>query len=816
MNRKTHLTIIIFSLFIILKGKSLAASFDCNLATSNVEITICKDPSLNKLDTSLGEAYKATKSSISEDKLKSLIETQRQWIKKRNDECSTDLKCLEKSITDRINELTSLKVTINNPKFILLKEVEQLGTFDSGYATVKTNEGWGVVDKNGNFKVNPSYTEAKGTKNGYIPVKVDENWKILDIEKDKYIDVKDSDNTSRIEKGVIWLQYGEKWSLFSIEKSQFIINDALKFTDIGPNGDTLFYKDNHWFYNNIYEIGVHLKAAFLDDAQMVYGFKGRYAAYKDITGKFGLIDNFGELAAEGLYDFFLPKPNEKGTILGPGGVWYYFSDADDIKEFPSIDANIELVKDSTQGLFPAKMNGKWGYIDISGKWVIEPTFDIAYNFSESVAIARNGNARKLIDTKGKYLTNYDFEDAWKNQEGLSPVKYLGDWYIYNNNIEIAVDMNEEVKIDDPKISWAKKFKNHNYDMKNGIYTANYIGHRCLINVKTSDELDLVLTRAYIGKTGLVLTGSAPTIENILEPYCYIFDAITNNNSTSKIEITTLLNESLETYIFQVSTENCKFTVIYHDFLNLEVLRSTISSTEFGNRCHSFGFRGQRLFEKDKSSTYLSPALSTIHNSDQYLIDNFTTNYYSITPWWPGISIEIKGFEQFSNNLLTWETVSMPKLTSCSIEIQHQEQALDEYAETFYTSTMSLEIPFTGDIYISSSEAFDKSDDIFNIFDNISKYVSPSTIEHAPKFPQYLFSRKYTYYLFFKGKDITGSKCDNYRGSNRKCHDIHILLDGTETDEVFESVGYFTKENAVEIDHVLNERQKICSALHDGF
>ena len=43
----------------------------------------------------------------------------------------------------------------------------------------------------------------------------------------------------------------------------------------------------------------------------------------------------------------------------------------------------EETKEST-ALFPVEQNGKWGYIDKTGRMVIEPQFDRTWDFSEGL------------------------------------------------------------------------------------------------------------------------------------------------------------------------------------------------------------------------------------------------------------------------------------------------------------------------------------------------------------------------------------------------------------------------------------------------
>jgi len=55
------------------------------------------------------------------------------------------------------------------------------------------------------------------------------------------------------------------------------------------------------------------------------------------------------------------------------------------------------------GLFPIILNGKWGYIDTTGKIVINPQFDEAWWFSEGLARIKIGDRWGYIDKTGKYV-----------------------------------------------------------------------------------------------------------------------------------------------------------------------------------------------------------------------------------------------------------------------------------------------------------------------------------------------------------------------------------------------------------------------------
>ncbi|HOF12828.1 MAG TPA: WG repeat-containing protein, partial [Spirochaetota bacterium] len=107
---------------------------------------------------------------------------------------------------------------------------------------------------------------------------------------------------------------------------------------------------------------------------------------------------------------------------------------------------------SKEGLAAVKINQKWGYIDKSGKIVINPQFEDAYSFKEGLALVKLSDKYGYIDKSGKIVINPQFEDAYSfGEEGLAIVK-LSDKYGYidksgkiviNPQFEDAYDFGEE-------------------------------------------------------------------------------------------------------------------------------------------------------------------------------------------------------------------------------------------------------------------------------------------------------------------------------------------------------------------------------------
>ena len=80
----------------------VAASFDCNQATTETEIAICNDSELSALDNLMGIWWK-TDRKPTDDKEVPTIESQRHWIRLR-DTCVSNRICILNHYKSRLNE----------------------------------------------------------------------------------------------------------------------------------------------------------------------------------------------------------------------------------------------------------------------------------------------------------------------------------------------------------------------------------------------------------------------------------------------------------------------------------------------------------------------------------------------------------------------------------------------------------------------------------------------------------------------------------------------------------------------------------------
>src|ERR1035438_10068284 len=73
-------------------------------------------------------------------------------------------------------------------------------------------------------------------------------------------------------------------------------------------------------------------------------------------------------------------------------------------------------------LAKVKVNGRWGYIDRTGQFVIDPEFEGAGDFSENLAYVVVKHIYGFIDKTGTIVIEPQFDEANSFSEGLAAVE----------------------------------------------------------------------------------------------------------------------------------------------------------------------------------------------------------------------------------------------------------------------------------------------------------------------------------------------------------------------------------------------------------
>ncbi len=90
-------------------------------------------------------------------------------------------------------------------------------------------------------------------------------------------------------------------------------------------------------------------------------------------------------------------------------------------------------------LKPTEMDGKWGYTDKTGNFVIEPRFDKAQYFQSGIAIVQLGNKFGCINQDGKMTIKPEYSQIHNLHDGFVSFQKNDKLGVYNKSGEIIVE-----------------------------------------------------------------------------------------------------------------------------------------------------------------------------------------------------------------------------------------------------------------------------------------------------------------------------------------------------------------------------------------
>jgi len=154
----------------------------------------------------------------------------------------------------------------------------------------------------------------------------------------------------------------------------------------------------------------------------------------------------------------------------------------------------------SEGLAAVRICRKWGYIDDAGSVVIKPRFDSADSFSEGLAAVIIGDwatgEREYIDQTGEVVIKHQFSIGFPFSEGLAKVR-IGDdvtgmWGFIDKTGEVVIE---------PQFNWAESFSEGLALVKIGDPQTGKWG---FIDKKGKVAIDPQYDRAYSFSDGLAL------------------------------------------------------------------------------------------------------------------------------------------------------------------------------------------------------------------------------------------------------------------------------------------------------------------------
>ena len=289
-----------------------------------------------------------------------------------------------------------------NAKMMIAPQYSQAGCFVDGLAlagTMSEKIKWGFIDKTGKYFIYPSYIDASSFSEG-IAFVVPENGEPVAMDKTGAVKftVKNAEQVQSFSDGLaafsILTENGERWG-FIDKEGTVKIQPAFAATGFFSSSLCPVVNDEgKWGYIN--KEGTTVIECRYDNVSPFYDKVAKVC----VDDKWGVIDNKGNFIITPQYsnididrNKFLVAQNDKFGWLDETGkkiLDFRFADA-----FPFNESKYA----------PVRYGDKWGYIDLVGNFSVNPQYDFAFGFDGDRAPVRINGKLAFIDYTGKMIAD---------------------------------------------------------------------------------------------------------------------------------------------------------------------------------------------------------------------------------------------------------------------------------------------------------------------------------------------------------------------------------------------------------------------------
>jgi len=165
----------------------------------------------------------------------------------------------------------------------------------------------------------------------------------------------------------------------------------------------------------------------------------KYFQYME-KGKIGFRDLDGKIVIKAIYEsaemfsenYSSVKYRDKWGLIDETGKYI-------------IEPKFEYLGSVNNGLASYRANDRYGFVDVSGQEKIKPQFDWVDEFSEGLCVVRNDNGKigsgknGYIDTTGRLVIDFKFKYAGKFENGKAKVQIGKDFVIIDKTGNIVYE-----------------------------------------------------------------------------------------------------------------------------------------------------------------------------------------------------------------------------------------------------------------------------------------------------------------------------------------------------------------------------------------
>ncbi|HWE35696.1 MAG TPA: WG repeat-containing protein [Isosphaeraceae bacterium] len=282
---------------------------------------------------------------------------------------------------------------------------------------------WGYIDAKGKVAIPPRYRWAEDFQDGLAGVEQDETVGFIDGRGEMVFTTPPGASIRMFSGGLVAYRAIDKYG-FLDRRGKVIVEPR---------------------YDNVGQFSEGLAAVNL--GAVSHGFprpdlkEGGKWGFIDTTGKLVIPIRFDSVEYHGFSDGLarVTVGDERYDIDKAGKVAIRLDDPAAAPE-----RRIWSASAFSEGLAPAMRStddpgtARWGYIDTTGRFIVAPRFDSAWDFSEGLACVGMEKKVGFIDRAGRVVIRPRFEGAQEFSEGLAAVQQGGRWSFIDTKGQVVI------------------------------------------------------------------------------------------------------------------------------------------------------------------------------------------------------------------------------------------------------------------------------------------------------------------------------------------------------------------------------------------
>ena len=354
-----------------------------------------------------------------------------------------------------VYEADSHKIALINKDFEFITDYrfDHADTFNEGLAAVEVGDRWGYINARGEFAIKPQFLDAKKFENGLAKVQFAKTKKYGYINKIGETIIAGYDYLGDFSEGLVYAK-NKKSKSFKFLNDKGEVALSLKKPINAASDEDINTLNNFALQDYKYMIDspclVDMKFKMINDSFYDRGslslceFHDGLCQFVEYTGdgpKTGFFDASGEIVIPAIYDFatrfhdgisfysngknildcksgILTKTGEKIEI---GDFYWPLGLEDDTK-----DMLYAMRSNKRSGI--SNVNGKYGFVDKTGKIVLEPQFDKISWFKNGMQRVDIGFLAGFVNKSGEYVIPAQYNQATSfNEYGYAVVSKYGEY-----------------------------------------------------------------------------------------------------------------------------------------------------------------------------------------------------------------------------------------------------------------------------------------------------------------------------------------------------------------------------------------------------